>query len=95
MGGTQSISSVEKINLDILDAWTAGPTLPYGLNDATSVQYQDSLLVIGGNNGSLTSTILTLNASNPNEWTVREQKLSVGRHKHASVLVSINELNCG
>ena len=55
------MSSVEKLDLATMDQWTEGPDLPYGISEAGAEVYQDSLLIIGGKNGSSVSyTHLTL-----------------------------------
>ena len=76
--------------------WLAGPQLPYALAHASSVQYEDSLLVIGGYKGigNPSRDILSLNANSPMKWKMRREKLGTGLYRHGSVLVSSDKLKC-
>ena len=67
VGGFSGAASVEKLNLARMDQWTDGPELPYILSEAASVVYQDSLILIGGNNGSVSNEIIMLNGSDPSK----------------------------
>ena len=91
------LTSVELLDLDAPQkGWRRGPQLPYGLQHASTVQYENSLLIIGGWDGNYTrkSDILALDPAVPLKWRKLDQKMQMGRITHASVLVSSNEMNC-
>ena len=79
--------------LDTLDRWNKGPELPKPIDDASCVEYKNNLLLIGGYDGSKRNEILSLDAENPNEWKVREEKLQTARDEFSAVLVSTDEVN--
>ena len=91
------LTSVEMLPLDTMNAWVDGPELQDPLHQASVVQNEDSLLVIGGSqsvNDAFSSQILRLHRDNMEEWTVLEQNLATPRAKHASLLLSGDLFNC-
>ena len=50
-GGGARLSSTEIYTVED-DTWKPGPTLPKALNSPTSLPYEDTFLLLGGNDGS-------------------------------------------
>ena len=86
------LTSVEQLSLDTMDEWRPGPELPQIVEDASAAQYKDSLLLIGGEFES--RDIFMLKPENPNEWIRRDEKLTIARQHHASIMVDPEQFNC-
>ena len=66
----------------------SGPFFPRGVTDASSVQFGDTFLVVGGKdaNDEILDSIFEYDPENE-EWIEREEKLTVARRDLAAVLV--------
>ena len=76
---SEAISSVEILDLSSL-SWRPGPPLPRAIRGAASVQFGDSFLVVGGQDGDGAS-LSSVYEYNPvdEEWALRAEELSLGR----------------
>ena len=80
--------------------WRRGRDLPYDAQDAVTVSYGDTLLVMGGDcyincdvNGQRLSTILEYEPETEG-WTLREERLPRGLEAFGAVFVSSDTVNC-
>ena len=75
-------------NLD--QGWVMGPSLPYGIAGSSMVEYQDGVILIGGDDGlqfDAKSNLLFQLSSPFGTWFQMRQTLKVPRSYHVSFLV--------
>ncbi len=66
--------------------WRQGPTLPQRLSRMSSVQYEDTFLLVGGHNGGqYLDTIYQYNQSSET-WILRPERLSAPKCEFGAVL---------
>ena len=75
--------------------WQMGLDLPDGqeLCCGNSVQYKDTFLIIGGENGGIQDAILEFDPVNY-KWKVLPHKLKTARNSSAAVLVPNDYISC-
>ena len=96
---SDNLNSVELLYLndDAIDGgWVVGPDLPKDSYKATMVEYNNTVILIGGSDrpgGSGYPYLYQL--SSPKEsWVTMKQRLKVGRSDHVSFLVPDEIVNC-
>jgi hypothetical protein len=88
------LDSVELLFLDNLDAgWVEGPILPGSALQATMVEFQGGVILIGGY-GDVDSLHLYQLSSPTGKWTEMKQTLKEARSYHVSFLVPDELVNC-
>ncbi len=88
------LKSVELLFLeDINSGWVAGPSLPKEVSSATMVEFQDSVILVGGS-GNVGGQNLYQLDSPTGTWTEMKQALKVERSLHVSFLVPDELVNC-
>lgn len=101
-GGTDIYStflnSVEVLYLDSYmggtsDGWMLGPELPGAAEQATMVEYEDGVILLGGDKGVDGYSLYKLTPSSSN-WEKLPQKLGSFRRSHVSFLIPDEIANC-
>ncbi len=93
-GGSQ-ISTVELLLVDESEAngWVMGPSLPIVAYLSTMVEYTNSVILIGGEEGVDGRTLYQLTSPKGN-WVEMKQSLTLPRSRHVSFLVPDELVNC-
>ena len=94
MAGGQSSDSVELLYLaDINSGWVISPTMPTVTTYATMVQFQNSVIVAGGEGGADGVHLYRLSAPD-GSWEELEQTLKERRAEHVAFLVPDDLVSC-
>ncbi len=87
--GDDDLTSVELLSLDNLSqGWVEGPSLPLGVSISAMVEFDDSLVMIGGYgvpHGGIKQLYQLSSVDGP--WEVMEQELKETRYSHVAILV--------
>jgi N-acetylneuraminic acid mutarotase len=86
----QTLKSSEILELDKEGTWREGPPLPRSIQEGSSVQFNDTFLVVGGRNWRNvdSAAIFKFVAEEEGErWEEMPQALQVGRSLHTAFLV--------
>ena len=78
------------------DEWRDGPELPvfFELEDAISVPYGDSFLLVGGLDSSVFRTSIIKYDIDTQNWETLPQTLTLGRFSHAAFLIPDDTVEC-
>ena len=83
VAGGSDVDYIETVRVDVFSVatgeWAQGPRLPMPLRAAATVQFRDTLLLVGGRRwGGGLRTVMKLEPQT-GQWTVLEQKLKYPR----------------
>ena len=92
------ISSVELLYLDSYNAgtstgWEFGPELPSRVLQAAMFEYEDGVILVGGDSDLAGLSLYKLTPSS-SDWEILPQKLSFPRRSHISFLIPDEFVNC-
>ena len=88
------MSSCEILDMDNPTGWTAGPLLPQPLQDAVSVPFGDTFLIVGGHDNDVGSNNIYEYDNNMDSWITRPEKLTIGRYYPCALLVPDEVARC-
>ena len=94
----KALSSVELLNLDSYlagtsDGWESGPELPSPVQQATMFEYEDGVILVGGDSDLAGQSLYKLTPSS-SDWEILLQKLNFARRAHTSFLIPDEFVNC-
>ncbi len=74
--------------------WRKGPTLPHPIDDMSSVQYEDTFLLVGGRNSSHEIDTIYQYDQTSETWILRPERLSIPKDDFGAVLTGPPVADC-
>ena len=96
VSGGESSYKTERFNLDDPDSfWTYGPDLPYSVHFGSVLQYEDSFLIVGGQNDTYADydTILRFDTEK-DEWEILPVEMKSGRNSFPAFFIPEGYIYC-
>ena len=92
-GGEDASTAILSLNSPSR-AWRSSTGLPYPVNQAATVPFEGSFLIVGGSsNGIYLNTILEFDVASE-IWNERPERLANPRARHTAVIVTADAVQC-